>query len=233
MAPRQGASEPAVEPSGTQQSTVHTGQMSPAPPETTAPAERTPKVTIFNAKGHAQRLQEETAELRAELDELKGWIRDNGIDSAMDALRVEKESKARIREAEDAAEQKLHEKEAALDSRLAELQKEVATAQLAVRDVEVQAVTKRNELASVLKDLIEVRTRAEFQDLALFDFDTPRRELCAGQGEARCGQARVQRDGPTEECRSDRLRLHIQQLRCPGQEVPRQHGEAPSRRVQL
>lgn len=146
------------------------------PPPAVAPARETeqpPKVTFFNAKGHAHRLQEEASDLRTELDELKAWIRENGIRSAVDALRVEKEAKERISQAEDEAEELLRQKERALEAKRAETENEIASLRRDVDRIEAEARSKRGELASLVKELIDVRTRTEFQDLALFDFEHP------------------------------------------------------------
>lgn len=146
------------------------------PQATAAPVESEPaavKVTLFNAKNQARRLQSDVDELRNELLSLKKWISDNGLHTAEDALRVERESKERIREAENAAEESVRAKEEALEAKRAESERLLAAAKAQIATVESETKAKRTELSSVLEKLIDVRSIADFQDVALYDFEHP------------------------------------------------------------
>lgn len=135
--------------------------------------DRPAKVTIFNAKSQVHQLRDEADGLRAELTLLKTWISENGLQTAADALRVERDAKERIREAEDKAEEAIRQKERALESRKAEAERSIAGLRAESAIISNDAKAKRAELAELLENIVEVRSRAAFQDIALFDFEHP------------------------------------------------------------
>lgn len=111
-------------------------------------ATATPKIGLFNGKRRA-------TELQGELDALRGWMRDNGVDDAFKAEQVRRETVAKIEELERS-----------YHAQTIELKNQTDAAQRSLEQV-------RSTLAVEESRLVNIRANAELQDMGIFDFTHP------------------------------------------------------------
>lgn len=116
-----------------------------ARPEGTSSA---PKIGLLNGKRRA-------TELQGELDSLRDWMRETGVDDAYKAEQVKREA---IEQAEEL--ERNHR------ARAMELKNQLDAAQRSLEQV-------RSTLAAEETRLVNIRANAELQDLGIFDFTHP------------------------------------------------------------